>query len=309
MSQEGPSPVSRRGDRMSMLKVNNKEIAMTNLDRELWPDEGLIKHDLIRYYIEAAPYLLPHLLDRPLVVQRFPEGLDGAGFYQKNVPAGAPEWLRTCSVSHSEGKTTLYIVADSVETLVWLGNHSCLELHPWLSRAGSLDHPDYVVFDLDPMERSSFSHICTAAIAIRELLAELRLECYPKLSGATGMQLYLPVQLRYTYEQARKFAEEICRRVHRVFPDITTLERKVDQRGGKLYLDYLQNGRGKTLAAPYSPRPLPGAPVSLPLTWGEVAGERVHPGDFTLQNVLPRLRRCGDLFVPVLENRQALPPL
>ncbi len=301
--------VSRKVDRMSMLRINNREVTMTNLDRELWTDEGLIKHDLIRYYIEAAPYLLPHLADRPLVVQRFPEGIDEAGFYQKNVPAGAPAWLRTCSVSHSEDKVTLYIVVDSIETLVWLGNHSCLELHPWLSRVGSLDHPDYIVFDLDPMERSSFTHICTAAIAIRELLAEMQLECYPKLSGATGMQLYLPVELRYTYEQARDFAEEICRRVHRVYPDITTLERKLSRRGGKLYLDYLQNGRGKTLAAPYSPRPLPGAPVSLPLVWEEIIGEAVHPGDFTLRNIMERLRRCGDLFAPVLENRQVLPLL
>lgn len=290
-----------------MLTVNNKELTMTNLDRELWPDDGVLKHDLVRYYIEVAPYLLPHLRDRPLVVQRFPEGIDGSGFYQKNVPAGAPEWLRTCPVMHSGGKETLYIVVDSIETLIWLGNHACLELHPWLSSVGTLEYPDFVVFDLDPMELSSFSDICTVALAIRELLSGLHLECYPKLSGATGMQLYLPVEPRYTYRQARDFAEAVCRRIHRAYPEITTLERKIERRGGRLYLDYLQNGRGKTLAAPYSPRPLPGAPVSLPLTWDEVGGEAVLPGEFSLQNLMPRLEQKGDLFAPVLGKKQTIP--
>lgn len=282
---------------------------MSNLQRELWPDDGLLKHDLIRYYIEVAPYLLPHLSGRPLVVQRFPEGIDGEGFYQKNVPAGAPDWLSTCLVSHSEGKETRYIVADSTETLAWLGNHSSLELHPWLSPVDRLDNPDFVVFDLDPMERSTFSHVGTVALAVRQLLQERGLQCYPKLSGATGMQVYLPVVPHYTYRQARVFAEGICRLIHRAYPEITTMERKLERREGKLYLDYLQNGRGKTLAAPYSPRPLPGAPVSLPLTWEEVASGSIRPGDLTLRNVLPRLRQRGDLFAPVLENRQSLPPL
>lgn len=292
-----------------MLTVNDKELLVTNLDRELWPDDGLLKHDLIRYYIEVAPYLLPHLRNRPLVVQRFPDGIDAEGFYQKNVPVGAPEWLRTCSIKHGDAKETIYIIADSIETLIWLGNHSCIELHPWLSGVDSLDGPDFVVFDLDPMEQTIFSHICTVAIAIKELLAELQLQCYPKLSGATGMQIYLPIEARYTYRQARDFAEGICRHVHQAYPGITTLERKVGQRGGKLYLDYLQNGRGKTMAAPYSPRPLPGAPVSLPLTWDEVSREEIQPGEFTLQNVLPRLQQMGDLFTPVLAIRQVLPSI
>lgn len=133
------------------------------------------------------------------------------------------------------------------------------------------------------------------------------MQAYPKLSGATGLQVYLPVERRYTYGQTRDFAEKICRRVHRAYPDITTLERKIERRGGKLYLDYLQNGRGKTLAAPYSPRPLPGAPVSLPLTWAEVAGERIWPGDFTVKNMPGRLCQTGDLFAPLLETKQLLP--
>ncbi|NLA11123.1 MAG: DNA polymerase domain-containing protein [Firmicutes bacterium] len=282
-------------------------IHVSNPERELWPADGLLKDDLIRYYLEAAPYLLPHLHNRPLVVQRFPRGIEQEGFYQKNVPAGAPEWLQRCSVEHGGGKIVEYLVADSPEALLWLGNQACLELHPWLSRAGTLDNPDFVVFDLDPMERSTFAHICTAAVAIRELLRERGLQCYPKLSGATGMQLYLPIEPRYSYRQSRDFAEAICRRVHRAYPEITTLERRIEQRGGKLYLDYLQNGRGKTLAAPYSPRPLPGAPVSVPLTWEEVAGEAVKRGQFTVKNMLGRLEERGDLFAPVLEQRQLLP--
>ncbi|MGB4516455.1 MAG: non-homologous end-joining DNA ligase [Dethiobacteria bacterium] len=294
---------------MTTLVINYKELSLTNLDRELWPAEGLLKYDLIRYYIEAAPYLLPHLRNRPLVVQRFPEGIDRAGFYQKNLPEGAPGWLRSCPVRHGEGKEILYIVADSIETLAWLGNQSCLELHPWLSSVGSLENPDFVVFDLDPMEQSTFSDVCTIAVAVKELLARMHLQCYPKLSGATGIQIYLPVEPRYTYRQAREFAEAICRRVHLAYPEITTIARKVEQRKGKLYLDYLQNGRGKTLAAPYSPRPLPGAPVSMPLTWEDVAGEAILPGDFNLENVMAHLERQGDLFAPVLENKQFLPQI
>jgi bifunctional non-homologous end joining protein LigD len=292
---------------MPVLEVNQKEVRLTNLDRVLWPESGQTKQDLIRYYIQVAPYLLPHLQNRPLVVQRFPDGISGEGFYQKNIPEGAPEWLRTVAVSHQAGKETVYVVADSLEALVWLGNQACLELHPWLSSVGSLDHPDFAVFDLDPMENTTFEQVRQVALAVREILARLGLNCYPKLSGATGLQIYLPLQPVHTYRQVRDFVEQICRRVHRVMPEITTLVRKVNARQGKMYLDYLQNVRGKTLAALYSPRPLPGAPVSMPLDWSEVRPEGPRPGDFTITNALDRLTKLGDIFAPVLEQKQKLP--
>jgi bifunctional non-homologous end joining protein LigD len=292
---------------MPMLTVNQREVKLTNLDRVLWPDAGLTKQDLIRYYIEAAPYLLPHLSGRLLVVQRFPDGIDGEGFYQKNTPEGAPEWLKTHSVMHQEGKETHYIIADSIEALVWLGNQACLELHPWLSSVSGLDLPDFAVFDLDPMENSTYEDVCRSALLIRELLDQQGLRCYPKLSGATGMQLYLPLKPLYSYAQARAFVEQNCRRAHTLLPEITTVERKIERRRGKLYLDYLQNVFGKTLAAVYSPRPLPGAPVSIPLEWTEVEAGFPGPGDFTITGVLPRLQEKGDLFLQALTDKQQIP--
>ncbi len=292
---------------MPTLTVNQKEVRLTNLDRVLWPDDGLTKQDLIRYYIEVAPYLLPHLQGRLLVVQRFPDGITGEGFYQKNIPEGAPEWLKTQPVTHQEGKETRYLIADSIESLVWLGNQACLELHPWLSPAVAPACPDFAVFDLDPMENSTYEHVCRSALVIRELLDQLGLRCYPKLSGATGLQLYLPIKPYYTYGQARAFVEQVCRQAHTLLPDITTVERKIDQRRGKLYLDYLQNVYGKTLAAVYSPRPRPGAPVSIPLEWTEVEAGFPEPGDYTLTGLLDRLQEVGDLFLPVLSDKQEIP--
>ena len=292
---------------MPMLTVNQRDVRLTNLDRVLWPDDGLTKQDLIRYYIEVAPYLLPHLRGRLLVVQRFPEGILGEGFYQKNMPEGAPEWLQTHPVMHQEGKETRYIIADSIEALVWLGNQACLELHPWLSPAADLERPDIAVFDLDPMENSTYKHVCRSALVIRELLDRLGLRCYPKLSGATGLQLYLPLKPLYNYGQTRAFIEQVCRQAHSLLPEITTVERKINQRRGKLYLDYLQNVFGKTLAAVYSPRPRPGAPVSIPLEWTEVEAGFPEPGQYSLTSIMERLQEKGDLFSPVLTDKQEIP--
>ena len=294
---------------MPVLDVNQRSVRLTSLDRVLWPDRGFTKHDLIRYYIEAAPFLLPHLANRPLVVQRFPGGITKEAFYQKNVPEGAPQWLRTLPVEHEAGKETRYIIADNVETLVWLGNQACVELHPWLSSAGSLEKADFAVFDLDPMEKTTAAHLRLVALTVREMLNRLGMESYPKLSGATGLQIYVPLKPVYSYRQVRDFVETVCLQVNHVLPEITTLERKVNQRRGKLYLDYLQNVRGKTLAAPYSPRPLPGAPVSLPIGWDEVSSARIHSSDYNIKTVIPFLHKRGDLFAPVLTVRQELPPL
>ncbi len=291
----------------SVLTVNSKQVNLTNLTKPIWPDPLYTKRDLIRYYIQVSPFILPHLRDRPLVVQRFPHGIDGESFYQKNIPEGSPEWIETCPVAHGEDKITLYVLANNVETLVWLGNQLCLELHPWFSGISALDRPDFAVFDLDPMEKSTFEQVCRVALLIRDLLAELNLRCYPKTSGATGLQLYLPLAPDYTYPDTRRFVEEICRQVRERLPDITTMERTIHKRQGKIYLDYLQNGRGKTLAAPYSPRPLPGAPVSMPLSWAEVAGGNIRPDQFTIQSAIGRLEAVGDQFQEVLAARQKLP--
>ncbi len=292
----------------TVLEVNGREVCLTHLDRVLWPDPGLTKQDLIKYLLAVAPHFLPHLFDRPLVVQRFPSGTEGESFYQKNVPVGAPDWLRVVPVEHEAEKITRYVVADNLETLLWLGNQSCLELHPWFSSVNTLDYPDFAIFDLDPMEKSTFPQVCRVALAVRDYLAALDLHCFPKTSGATGLQLYLPLAPRYPYAAVRLFVEAVCAEVHAKMPALTTLERALGKREGKIYLDYLQNGRGKTLVAPYSPRPLPGAPVSMPLQWSEVESETIRPGDFTITTAPLRLEKTADLFAPVLSARHELPP-
>jgi bifunctional non-homologous end joining protein LigD len=281
----------------------------THLDKVLWPREGYTKYDLIHYYLEVAPYLLPHLRHRPLVVTRYPQGIAGAGFYQKNLPPGAPSWLRRIEIQHEGAKKTCYLVPQKPDDLAWLGNQACLELHPWLSSIASLDYPDFLVFDLDPMERSSFEQVKKVALVIRETLGELGFKCWPKTSGATGIQVYLPLAPYSTYQEARAFAYRVSLLVHKRLPQLTTLERKIKDREGKIYLDYLQNVRGKTLVSPYSPRPLPGATVSAPLTWEELEDRSFTPASFHIKNMPQRLREKGDFFAPVLTVKQRLPTL
>ncbi len=288
------------------LEINHKNILLTNLNKELWPGEGIKKYHLIRYYLEVSPYILPHLQNRFLVFQRFPEGIQGPGFFQKNCPPGAPAWIKTVPFQHQE-KITSYIVPTGPETLTWLGNQACLEIHPWLSAENTPETPDFVVFDLDPMEEVAFTQVCRAALTLRELLARKGLRGYPKTSGSRGIQVYLPVLPVYNYQQIRDFCAVTFQELFQVLPSITTLERKVSRRSKqKIYLDYLQNARGKTIVAPYSPRPLPGAPVSAPLDWSEIAAADFTPASFHMKNIMPRLQQKGDLFAPVLNDRQHL---
>ena len=194
-----------------------------------------------------------------------------------------------------------------MQTLAWLGNQACIEIHPWFSSIKSLEKPDFAVFDLDPMEKSTFQQVRKVSLTIRDLLAEVGLQCYPKTSGSTGLQVYLPLEPRYTYEEVRDFVGYFCGLVHQFHTQITTLERKVDKRQGKIYLDYLQNAWGKTINAPYSVRPHPKAPVSTPLLWQEIQeGEIQSSSDFHLLNIHERLEARGDIFEDVLTKRQSI---
>ncbi len=293
----------------NFFEINGQEVRLTNLDKVLWPGEGFTKYQLIKYYLEAAPFLLKYLKNRPVVFQRFPGGIQEKGFYQKNFPAeGGPSWVKTYSIaSRNSSKVTRYILVEDVQTLVWLGNQACIEIHPWFSSLQSLEKPDFAVFDLDPMENSTFQQVCSVSLTIRDLLGEVGLKCYPKTSGSTGLQVYVPLLSRYTYEEVREFVSYFCSLTHDIHPEITTMERKVDKRQGKMYLDYLQNAWGKTINAPYSVRPRPGAPVSTPLLWEEIQqGNISSSADFHLQNIKKRLEVRGDLFEGVLSNRQSI---
>lgn len=286
------------------VKVGGREVKLTNLDKIMWP-EGLTKAHLVKYYTDVAEYILPLLYNRPVVMKRFPDGLEGESFYQKECPEYAPEWIQRHPVEHTE-KVINYIVCNDIATLIWLANQACIEMHAWLARIENLESPDIAVMDLDPAEGATFADILEIAILVRRVLDEFGLSSFPKTSGSRGLHLFVPIRPSYTWQQvtgAMKYVSEI---VTGVYPDKATTERKVDKRAGKVYLDYLQNGRGKTMAFPYSLRPRPGAPVSTPLHWREVEKGDVRPGDFTMKTIFQRLKSEGDVHAGMLTLKQSL---
>jgi bifunctional non-homologous end joining protein LigD len=288
----------------SYVTVGEHNLKLTNLDKLIWP-EGLIKAHLVKYYSDVAPYVLPHLRNRPLVMKRYPDGIDGEAFYQKECPDYAPDWIKRQPVEHSE-KVVNYIVCNDQPTLLWLANQGCIEMHAWLARVESLETPDLAVMDLDPAGGVSFEDVLEIALLVKRVLDEFKIKSYPKTSGASGLHLFVPVRQVYSWRQvtgAMKYVAELVVKVH---PDKTTVERKVEKRAGKVYLDYLQNGRGKTMAFQYGLRPLPGAPVSTPLSWEEVEEGKIRPGQFTMDTIFQRLKSVGDIYAGILNTRQSL---
>lgn len=270
----------------------------------MWPEDGITKAEFIDYHINMASVILPHLEGRPMVFTRYPDGIRGKSFYQKNIPAYAPSWLKTYEIESSE-RIIRYVAIEDKESLIWAANQGCIELHPWLSRAQALEFPDFAVFDFDPMEGTDFEDARKLALALKRLLDLQGLKGFPKTSGATGLQVYVPIEAIYTYEEVRNFVEFFCRVLENTFPDIATTERNIEKRQGKLYLDYLQNVKGKTIIAPYSPRPVQGASVSCPISWEELQSG-IKPSDFHLGNMPRRVEERGDLFYPVLRLRQSI---
>lgn len=269
---------------MNYLDIQGHQVRVSNLDKILWPDVGVTKGDMIKYYIKVADKLLAVLSGRLVSMQRFPDGIKGEGFYQKNCPQGAPPWVKTQRLERGGGKSTNYILVDSLATLVWLANSGVIEFHPWLSPAHSLDTPDWAVFDLDPMEKYGLREVCQVVLFFGEMLEHMGLRGQPKYSGATGMQIFVPIEPIYSYPQIRDFVGLCCRFAEQKFKDWTTTERAVANRQGKIYLDYMQNAREKTIVAAYSLRPVSGARYSAPLTWAEV--EDLRPEKYCLENAL-----------------------
>ena len=285
------------------ISVNGKDVRLTNLDRVLWPEEGYTKSHLIKYYIQISSYLLPYLKNRPFVMSRYPNGIGEENFYQKNCPDYAPEWIETFPVKNeSENKTTNYILCNNIETLIWLANQCCIEINPWLSTVHAPAIPDIAVFDLDPVPPVGYHDAVEIAVLIKKALDEFNISSYPKTSGSTGMHIFTPLQPGYSYEDVRTFVLYIFKLINRIAPYKTTLERLVKNRTG-VYLDYLQNSMGKTMAWQYSLRPRTSAPASTPLTWEEVKGHH-DPRLFTMETIPERLKSKGDLFEGMLSDRQ-----
>lgn len=289
--------------------VDHVELRLTNLDKALWPG-SYTKADLIAYYHEAAPYILPYVMDRPAVMNRYPDGIEGASFYQKDCPAYAPDWIRTVAVEHNGGRKVVnYIVHKDRPTLIWLANQAAIEIHTWLSRADHPAVPDLAVIDLDPAAGASFEQVITVALLARQALREHGLDGRPKTSGAAGIHIYIPLEPRYTFSETAAAIKALARMVTGVCPFATT-ERAVSRRKGRVYIDYLQNGFGRTMAAAYSVRPRPGAPVSMPLRWEQLSGEPGwRPHDFNIRTVLPILAADGDAFNGLFGKRYTLDKL
>lgn len=275
------------------------QINLTNLNKIFWPKKKYTKGDVMAYYQKIAPYILPYLKDRPENLNRHPNGIKGKSFFQKDVDHTPPSWVKTARIySQSNKKYLRYLLCNDKATLIYLTNLGCIEINPWSSRIQSLDKPDYLVIDLDPLD-VGFNKVVKTAQTIRQVLESVKINSYPKTSGATGLHIYMPLGTKYTYEQAKNFAKLIAGLVNKKIPSITSIERNPAKRRGKVYLDYLQNSKGQTLAAPYSLRPRPGATVSTPLKWSEVKSG-LDPKKFTIQTIFARVKKTGDLFKPVL---------
>src|SRR5690606_9725682 len=224
---------------------------------------------MFNYYYQVAEYILPYLKDRPLSLNRFPNGINGKSFYQKDVKGKSPDWVKTFPYTTSDGEDKEFLVGDNEDTLLWMASLGCIEMNPWFSRIQNPDNPDYCVIDLDP-DKNTFDQVIQAALETKKVLDAIGVPGYAKTSGSTGIHIYIPLAAKYSYDQSQLLGKLIVSVVHQILPDYTSLERQIKNRGGKMYLDFLQNRPGATIACPYSLRPKPGATVSMPLHWDEV---------------------------------------
>jgi bifunctional non-homologous end joining protein LigD len=300
-----PPPPQAAGD-IAARQRDRPRVQITRPGKVLWPAEGYTKGDLIAYYRAVAPHLLPYLRNRPLVLDRYPDGIEGKSFFQKNAPEFAPEWVRTAPVwSDEAGSETRYFVCDDEETLIYLANSAAIPLHIWASRLASIQAPDWSILDLDAKD-ASFADVVKVARALHALCKAIDLPCFAKTSGATGLHVLIPLGGRCTHEQSRQLAALLAQVVARQLPEIASIARGPAHRKGRVYVDFLQNGYGKLLVAPFSVRPRPGAPVSTPLRWNEVTA-RLDPGRFTIESLPRRLDRLArDPLLPVLDERPDL---
>lgn len=279
--------------------INGHELKLTHLDKIFWPKEKYTKGDVVAYYRKIAPFILPYLKDRPQSLNRHPNGITGKNFFQKDMDHLPPAWAATKRIySESNEAYINYLICNDAATLVYMANLGCIEINPWFSTVKHLDKPSYAVIDLDP-EDISFDAVIATALAVHKTLDRINIPNYCKTSGASGLHVYIPLGAKYTYNQAKDFSHLIALLVNRRLPKITSVERLPKKRQKKVYLDFLQNRKGQTLAAPYSLRPKPGAPVATPLEWREVK-KGLRPSDFNIENIFTRLRKKGDLFKPVL---------
>jgi bifunctional non-homologous end joining protein LigD len=288
------------GSDVNVVKnVAGHSLKFTNLSKIYWPAEGYTKRDMLNYYYQVAPYMLPYLKNRPQSLNRFPNGITGKSFYHKDITATAPDWIKMEPYTTSEGEHKNFLVPEDEAAILYMANLGAIEMNPWNSTVDKEDYPDWCMIDLDPSDKNTFDQVIETAIATRNVLDQLGVKSYPKTSGSTGIHIYIPLGAKYNYDQCQLFGKLVATKVHHMLPAFTSIERLTKNRRGKLYIDYLQNRPKATLAAPYSLRPKPGATVSMPLHWEEVK-KGLKMKDFSIRNAVARLYREGDIFKPVL---------
>ena len=307
---KSPEEVELEPDLPAVLRKGRRELRLSNLDKLFWPDEGITKGDLLRYYRAVAPVLVPHLRGRPFTMRRYPDGAYGKAFFQKQSPSHMPDWIAThrALVSTRESsrakKWVDFPIVNDELALLWMVNMGCIDLNTWYSRVDKPDRPDFVLFDLDPTPEVPWSQTVEVALILKDLLDALELDSFPKTSGGKGFHVLVPIDRRSTFEDTREFAEHVAGAIARTHPKLATTEWSKARRRGVL-IDSNQNGEGKTIASVYSVRPKPGAPVSTPLLWSEV-NDRLNPSIYTMDVVLERVRARGDLYAGVLTTHQSL---
>jgi bifunctional non-homologous end joining protein LigD len=280
-------------------KINGHELKFSNLSKVYWPKEKYTKRDMINYYYQVAPFILPYLYNRPQSLNRYPNGITGESFYQKDVSGKAPDWIKLFPYHTSDEKDKNFLVGTDDACLLYMANLGCIEMHPWNSTIENPDNPDWCAIDLDPGEKTTFNQVIETAQVTKKLLDSIGVPGYCKTSGSTGIHIYIPLGAKYTYDECQLFGRWIATQVNYELPSFTSIERIVKKRSGKLYIDFLQNRAKATLAAPYSLRPKPGATVSMPLHWEEVK-KGLTLKDFNIKNAVARARKEGDIFKPVL---------
>jgi bifunctional non-homologous end joining protein LigD len=309
-SASGSEPQTSKGPVPSVIRKGNRVLRLSNLDKVFFPDDGITKGDLLEYYRAVVPVLIPHLKNRPFTMKRYPDGIAGGFFFQKDAPSHMPKWIPTrrfwASTRDRPPKKRLidFALVNDELALLWMVNMGCIDMNTWYSRVDKPERPDWVLFDLDPSPDVGFAETIQVALILKEALDALGLESFPKTSGSEGIHVLVPIARRYTYEDTREFAEIVARAIARAHRGLATTEWTKAKRRGVL-IDANQNGEGKTIASVYSVRPKPGAPVSTPLRWDEVT-EKLNPSIYSMDVVLDRVRRYGDLYEPVLTTKQSL---
>ena len=290
----------------SEVKIGKHVVSITNRQKIYWPGERFTKGDLIDYYDKMADYILPYLKGRCLSLKRNPNGINDKGFYHKDAGENAPSYVDVHKVkSESNGKIIDYIVCNNKATLLYVANLGCIEINPWNSTTKKIGNPTWMVIDIDPSDKNKFAEVVDTALAVKNVVDNGGVSSYCKTSGASGLHVYVPLKNKYEYETVREFAHIIASLVQEQLPGITTLERSLSKRGPKIYIDYLQNSAGQTLASVYSVRPVPGASVSTPLEWKEL-NHQLSPKQFTIENIFQRIKKKGDLFLPVLNESNSI---